>query len=98
MNSRNVEEKVTPSEKRREKDLCGYSDVYIVVKGTITGGGTNANNRSNKLLALTNNGPFRSCISKINAAFIDKLEDFDVMPMYNVLGNSDNYSITSGSL
>ena len=45
--------------------LCDYSDVYIVVKGTITV--TDPNNGNNdKKLALENNAPFTSCISKQN--------------------------------
>ena len=46
-----------------------------------------------------NNAPFRSCISKINSTLIDNAEDLDiVMPMYNLLKYSQNYSMTSGSL
>ena len=52
-------------------DLCSYSDLYIVIKGTITVEGTNDANRRNKSLTLKNNAPFRSCISKINNAFIE---------------------------
>ena len=49
--------------------LCDYSDVYIVVKGTITV--TDPNNGNNdKKLALKNNAPFTSCISKINNTLI----------------------------
>ena len=80
-------------------DLCDYSDAYIVVKGIINVRDTNANNRINKKLTLKNNAPFRSCISKINNTFIDNVEDLDtVMPMYNLLEYSDNYSKTPGSL
>ena len=50
------------------------------------------------MLAFKNNAPFRSCISKINNAFIDKAEDLDiVIPMYNFIADSNNYCITSGS-
>ena len=43
--------------------------------------------------------PFSSCISKINNTFVDNAEGFDiVMPMYNLLEYSDDYSMTSGSL
>ena len=79
-------------------DLCDYSDAYIVVKGIINVTGTNANNRRNKKLTFKNNAPFRSCISKINNAFIDNAEDLDiVMPMYNLLEYSGNYSKASAS-
>ena len=41
-------------------DLCGFSDAYIVVKGTITN--TNPNKaKRNKALAFKNNAPFISC-------------------------------------
>ena len=39
--------------------------------------------------------PFRSCISKNNNIFIDNLKEFDiVMPMYNLLEYSENFSRT----
>ena len=42
---------------------------------------------------------FRSCISKINNAFINNAEDLDiVMPINSLLKYSDNYSMTSGNL
>ena len=78
-------------------DLCGFSDAYIVVKGTITV--TNPeNNAHDKKLAFKNNAPFVSCISRINNTLIDNAEDLDVvMPMYNLLEYSKNYSKTTGS-
>ena len=42
--------------------------------------------------------PFVSCISKINNTLIDNAEDLDiVMPMYNLIEYSKNYSKTTGS-
>ena len=80
-------------------DLCDYSDAYIIVEGTISVIGINAVNRRNKKLTFKNNAPVRSCISKINNTFIDNAEDLDiVMPIYNLLAYSDNYSMTSGRL
>ena len=59
----------------------------------------NTANRRNKKLTFNNNAPFRSCISKINNTFADNAEDLDVViSMYNLLENSDNYSMTLGSL
>ena len=79
-------------------DLCDYSDAYIVVKGRSVTGTENANRR-NKKLTFKNNAPFRSCISKINNTLIDNAKDLDiVMPMYNLLEFSNNFSMTSGSL
>ena len=79
-------------------DLFGFSDVHIVVKGMITVTDTNDANY-NKKLALQNNAPFTSCISKINNTLIDNAEDLDiVMPIYNLLEYSKNYRKTTGSL
>ena len=79
--------------------MCDDSDAYIVVKGTITVEGTNVINRTNNGLAFKNNAPFRLCISKIYNTCVDNVEYLDiVIPMYNLKENSDNYSMTSGSL
>ena len=52
-----------------------------------------------KNLTFENNAPFKSCLTKINNTFIDNSEDLDiVMPIYNVLGYCDNYSMRSGSV
>ena len=46
-----------------------------------------------------NSSPFTHCISKINNTQIDDAEYIDiVMPMYNLIEYSDNYSKTSESL
>ena len=51
-----------------------------------------------KKLAFKNNAPFVSCISKINNTLINNAEDLDIlMPMYNLLEYSKNYSKTTGS-
>ena len=43
--------------------------------------------------------PFVKCISRINNTEIDNAKDIDiVMPMYNSIEYSDNYSKTCGSL
>ena len=83
--------------------LCDYSDAYILVKGNVTvnntaGGGAAANN-TNKKVIFKNCAPFTNCISKINNTQIDNAEYIDiVMPMYNLIEYSDNYSKTSGNL
>ena len=59
----------------------------------------NNDNKRSKKIVFKNNVPFRSCISKINNAFIDNAKDFDiVIPMYNLLEYSDNYPMTSEGL
>ena len=83
--------------------LCDYSDAYILVKRNITvnntaAGGADANN-TNKKVIFKNCAPFTDCISKINNTQVDNGKYIDiVMPMYNLIGYSDNYSKTSGSL
>ena len=52
-----------------------------------------------KKFVFKNNAPFRSCISKIKSTLADNAEDLDiVIPMYNLLKYSQNYSMTSESL
>ena len=86
-------------------NLCDYADAYILVKGTITitGAGDDAAARRaderNKGVIFKNCAPFTKCISKINDAEIDNAQDIDiVMPMYNLIEYSNNYSKTSSSL
>ena len=86
-------------------NLCDYADSYILVKGTttITGAGDDAAVRQaderNKAVTFKNCAPFTKCISRINNTDIDNAHDIDtVMPMYNLIEYSDNYSKTSGRL
>ena len=86
-------------------NLCDYADAYIVVKGTITitgAGNDDATKRADerdKGVTFKNCAPFTKCISRINNTDIDNAQDIDiVMPMYNLIEYSDNYSKTSGSL
>ena len=83
--------------------LCDYSDAYILVKRNISvnntaAAGIDANN-VNKKVIFKYCAPFTNCISKINNTQIDNAEYIDiVMPMYNLIEYSGNYSKTSGSL
>ena len=86
-------------------NLCDYADSYILVKGTITitDEGDNAAaeraDERDKGVTFKNCAPFTKCISRINNTDIDNAHDIDiVMPMYNLIGYSDNYSKTSGTL
>ena len=83
--------------------LCGYSDEYILVKGNIAVNNTAAEdvdaNNTNRKVIFKSCATFTNCISKINNTQIDNAEYIDiVMPMYNLIEYSDNYSKTSGSL
>ena len=69
--SGNAEDRYNPSKHIRFKtsmlrsDPCDFSDVYIVVKGTIAVTYPD-NNANDKKLAFKNNVVFVSCISNIN--------------------------------
>ena len=83
--------------------LCNYSDAYILVKGTITVANTAATgrvaNNTDKKVIFKNCVPFTSYISRINNTQIDDAQYIDVvMPRYNLIEYSDNYSKTSGIL
>ena len=82
--------------------FCDYSDTYTL-KGNISVNNTAdagaAANNTNKKVVFKNCAPFTDCISKINNTQVDNAKDIDiVMPMYNLIEYSDNYSKTSGSL
>ena len=84
-------------------NLCDYSDAYILVKGNMSVSNTAAEgaavNNTNKKVIFKNFEPFTNCISKMNNTQIDNAEYIDiVMPMYNLVEYSDNYSKISGSL
>ena len=86
-----------------KSSLCDFSDAYILVKGTITINNTAAAdadaNNTNKEVIFKNCAPFTNCLSEINNTQADNAKDIDiVMPMYNFIEYSDNYSKTSGSL
>ena len=88
-----------------KSNLCDYADAYILAKGTITitGAGDNAAaikaDERNKGVTFKNSAPFTKCISRTNNKDIDTAQDIDiVMPLYNLIEYSDNYSKASGSL
>ena len=86
-----------------KSSLCDYSDAYILVKGTITVNNTaaadaDANNTTKKVI-LKNCAPFTNCRCEIKNTQVSNAKDTDiVMPMYNLIEYSDNYSKTSGCL
>ena len=111
--SRNAEDRYKQSKQIRFKtsmpgsDLCDFSDAYIVAKGAITL--TKTNERGiidirNRFLAFKNNAPFANCIiakciTHINDEHVDNADNLDIiMPFYNLIEFSDNYSDTTGSL
>ena len=75
-----------------KSSLCDYSDAYILVTGNITATGGDANTR----VAFKNCAPFTKCITHVNDEYVDGANNLDIiMPMYNLIEYSDNYSDTS---
>ena len=67
----------------------------MIITGNITATRGNANTK----VAFKNCAPFRRSITHINYEHVDTAENLDViMSMYNLIGYSDNYLDTSGSL
>ena len=86
-------------------NLCDYADGYILVNRRITITGTWADgagrrvDEKDKGVRFKNCAPFVKCINRINNTEIDNAKDIDtVMPIYNLIEYSDNYSKTSGNL
>ena len=74
-------------------NFCGYNDTYILVRGD----NTIARKRTQE--AFKNCAPFIKCITKNDGTTIDYAKDLDlVMPVYNLLDYSSNYSDATGSL
>ena len=59
--------------------------------------GDNLNN-VNKKVVLKNCAPFTDCVSEINNKQIDAKDIDVIMPMYNLIEYTNDYSKTSGSL
>ena len=77
-----------------KSSLCDYFDAFILVTGYIT---VTANNNTD--VVFKNCEPFSTCTTKINDIFVDQANHtYLAMPMYNVIGYSNNYPDTSGSL
>ena len=85
--------------------MCDYSEAYILVSGTIRITGTGADHAAtqvderNKGVTFRNCAPFTNCKSEINNTQIDNVKYTDVvMPLYDLIEYSNNYSKTLGSL
>ena len=73
-----------------KSNLCDNIDAYILARGDITNAGDNGVE-----IAFKNCSKFIKCIAKNDGTTTDDAEDLNlVMPMYNMLENSSNYSDT----
>ena len=78
-----------------KSNLCDYADAYIFPTGDVTATGGDANTR----VVFKNCAPFMKCIPHINNEHVGNANNLGIiMPMYNLIEYSDNYSDTSGSL
>ena len=76
-----------------KSNLCDYNNAYILVRDDII---TTKQNNSTPFL-FKNYAPLSKCMTKIDGITIDYAEDLDlVIPMYNVIEYSSNYSDTTG--
>ena len=76
-------------------NLCDDSDAYILVTGDIK----YTNIAADTNVAFKNCAPFTRCVTYINDEHVETAENLDIiMPMYNLIEYSDNYSDSSGSL
>ena len=103
--TRNTNNQIKFKTSMLRSSLCDYSDVYVPVSGAITIAGAGDNdaarrlNGRNKGAIFKNCAPFTDCISEINNTQIDDAKYKDVvMPMYNSIEYSHNFSKTSDSL
>ena len=77
-----------------KSNLCDYNNACNLVRGDFTIIGDNGTQ-----VAFKNCTPFIKCIKKIHGTTINDAKHLDlVMPMYNLLKNSSNYSDTRGIL
>ena len=93
-NSNYAGNKIINSTEVLKSNLYDYKDSYILVKGDIT-----VTAVPEIQSAFKTSAPFTKCITKIDRRTIDNAEELDlVMPLYNLIEYSSNYSETTGSL
>ena len=93
---------ITKLNLKLKSNLCNYNDACILAKGTITVASVPPPavnpNKNDKEVVFKNCSQFTDSINEINNTEIDDTKDIDiVIPMYNSIGYSDNYSKTSRS-
>ena len=79
--------------------MQNYSKGTITINGAGNDDATKRADERDRGVIFKNCAPFTKCISGINNTDIDSAQDNDiVMPTYNLIEYSDNYSKTSGNL
>ena len=78
-----------------KQSLCDYSDAYILVTGNIA----IVNRNNDTLVCFKNCSPFTRCVTHLNGEHVEIAGNLDIiMNLYNLIGYSDNYEQSSGSL
>ena len=78
-----------------KSNLCDCSDAYYLVTGDIATTGGDDDTR----VIFQNCTPFTKCMTHINDEQVDGSDNLDtIMPIYNLIEYSNNYSGTSGKL
>ena len=76
-------------------NLCDYSDVYVLVTGDMK----IADIAADTNVAFKDCAPVTRCVTHINEEHVETAANLDIiMPMYNLIEYSDNYSDSCGSL
>ena len=89
----NAANKIIYNTKVLKSNLCDYNNPYILVRDTIT-----VTAALETQLSFRNCATFTKCITKIDGTTIDDAENLElVMPMYNLIESSSNYSEKTGS-
>ena len=78
-----------------KRNLCDYSDAYILVTGDIKVAGVAANTN----VVFKNSAPFRRYVTHINDEHVETAENLDmIMLMYNLIEYSDKFADSFGRL
>ena len=84
----NVANEIINNTEVLKSDLCNYDNAYILVRGHINDIG-----HKEIQVAFKNCAPFTKYITKIDRETIDNAKNLDlIMPMYNLIEYSSNYS------
>ena len=85
--------------------VCDYTNAYILASVTtiitleLADNNAKRADERDKEVLFKNYALFTDCIDEIDNTQIDNVKDIEcVMPMYNIIGYSDNYSKTSRRL
>ena len=78
--------------------LKSLNQIFVIIQTGDNANKKGAGGNANKKVAFKNCAPFTKCVTRINNEHVDNAENLDnVIPMYNFIEYSDNYSDASVS-